>query len=213
MLSCFYNYSWLNFNMSLNPAIQIDKDFQAKSFQICLFGRLNGSNLPLPFVYRMNGGEVAAQLSMLEQVVRILVKFTGLISMVLFLMRSCLCIWVGYFFWVRPISVSPSYFRSGLKFEVYVQLFCCTGMHFHSASVNGGIEQAQYRQGQKTRHRLGLSTQSVGKGVEGRDVHAMGEMDGPRNGPDKSEHVDDYYCRCGKVRSVALFDVFPSSYL
>ncbi|CAM6083580.1 unnamed protein product [Calypogeia fissa] len=108
-----------------NVEIQIDKDFQAKSFQILLFGRLNGSNLPLPFVYRMNGGEVAAQLSMLEQV-------------------------------------------------------------------------AQYRQGQKTRHRLGLSTQSVGKGVEGREGHAVADNDDPSNGCDKSELVDDYFCPCGK---------------
>lgn len=94
----------------------------------------------------------------------------------------------------------------------------CTGMHFHSASVNGGIGQAQYRQGQKTRHRLGLSTQSVGKGVEGRDVQtAVAENDGllrdGNNGYDKSEGEDEYYCPCGKVRSFtsSLFSVFSGS--
>ncbi|KAL3701011.1 hypothetical protein R1sor_019033 [Riccia sorocarpa] len=53
--------------ISSNINIQIDKDFQTKRFEILLFGRLNGYNLPVPFVYRMNGGEVAAQVSMHHQ--------------------------------------------------------------------------------------------------------------------------------------------------
>ncbi|KAL2650687.1 hypothetical protein R1flu_018815 [Riccia fluitans] len=110
--------------ISSNINIQIDKDFQSKRFEILLFGRLNGFNLPVPFVYRMNGGEVAAQMSMHDQT-------------------------------------------------------------------------AKYRQGHQMR-RLGLNTQSVGKGVEGRDADGRAEIGGSLNDSHGTVHHEHHYIRCGK---------------
>ncbi|BBM97395.1 hypothetical protein MPTK1_1g05380 [Marchantia polymorpha subsp. ruderalis] len=110
--------------------IQIDKDFQSKRFEILLLGQLNGKEFFAPFVYRVNGSEVAAQMSMYDQT-------------------------------------------------------------------------AKYRQGHQMR-RLGLSTQSVEKGVEGREFNAPVEIGRSLTGCHGSELHDNQYIRCGKGSEVTI---------
>lgn len=53
--------------------------------------------------------------------------------------------------------------------------------------------------------RLGLSTQSVEKGVEGREFNAPVEIGRSLTGCHGSELHDNQYIRCGKVSSVNLW--------